>query len=80
MAVRLALQAYLSSVLGEVRVFAEHTHPHGEACVLAVEDADGRRWIGKQHRRFRAWQREERAYIRWTPALGGAAPPCAPRM
>lgn len=67
------LEIALRTVLGPVCVINEHSRPRGEACVLEVEDADGRRWIGKRHRRFEAWQRETRAYKRWTVAISDAA-------
>lgn len=71
---REALAAYLSAAHGPFQVVTELTRRHGEATVLELEDAAGSRWFAKQHSRPATWQRERRAYQRWTPRLGDRAP------
>jgi len=71
---REGLEAYLSRVLGSCRVVGELTRRNGETCVLEVEDATGHVWVAKRHHHRGPWQREVRAYRRWTPALGDQAP------
>lgn len=71
------LLAAATAVLGPVEVVSDHSWPHGESRVLEVEDGDGGLWIAKAVRAQVPYQREVRAMLEWTPALGESAPALA---
>lgn len=62
------------AALGPCRLTSDLSWPHGESFVAELVSGDGRRYVGKAHRRPEKFAAELHAYRVWTASLGPHAP------